>query len=97
MENENLLKKPSAWLPVLMSIAAVALPLIYVAMFGVVHETDEGVGAHLWQLLMALQIPIVLFFAVKWLPHNPAKGFIVLAIQAIAYVAALFPVWYFQL
>jgi hypothetical protein len=38
----------------------------------VVHEADEGTLAHLWQLL-AGQIPVLAFFAIKWLPRAPTQ------------------------
>ena len=93
----TLLKKPSAFLPVAMSFAALALVLGSVAMFGVVREADEGTAAHLFQLLIALQIPIVLFFAVRWLPRSPRQALQVLALQAAAGLAALAPVYLFGL
>jgi hypothetical protein len=58
-------RQPSAFLPVAMSLIALALVLGHVALFGVVHEADEGTAAHLWQLLMAVQVPIIAFFAIK--------------------------------
>ena len=82
-----------------MSLAAVALPLLYVGILGVAQEPqgDEGVAAHLWQLLMAGQFPIIAFFAIKWLPESPAQALQVLALQFFAGLAACFPVFYFQL
>jgi hypothetical protein len=50
-------------------------------------------AAHLWQLLMAGQLPLVLYFAVKWLPHAPCPALRVLALQAVAIVAACAPVY----
>jgi hypothetical protein len=49
----SLSKKPSAFVPMTMSLTALAVVLGNIAMFGVVHEADEGAAAHLWQLLMA--------------------------------------------
>lgn len=93
----NLLKQPSAFLPLAMSLAALALVLGFVAVFGVVHETDEGTAAHVWQLLMAGQVPIVAFFAVKWLPRAPKQALKVLLLQAGAGLAALAPVYFLGL
>jgi hypothetical protein len=76
------MKQPSAFLPLAMSLAALALVLGNAAIYGVVHEADEGAAAHIWQLLMAGQIPIVLFFAIKWLPRAPVPTLRVLALQA---------------
>ena len=92
-----MLKQPSAFLPVAMSLAALAVVLGHVAMFGVVREADEGTAAHIWQLLMAAQAPIVAYFAIKWLPRNPREALVVLALQAVAGLAALAPVFILQL
>jgi hypothetical protein len=51
--NLSLLKQPDAWIPLAMSLAALALVLGHALVYGVVHETDEGAAAHTWQLLMA--------------------------------------------
>lgn len=94
--NPSLLKKPSAFLPVAMSLAALAVVLIHVAHFGTAQQADEGTAAHLWQLLMALQVPVIGYFAVRWLPQSPKPAVGVLALQLAAALAALFPVWWFQ-
>jgi hypothetical protein len=65
-----------------MSLSALALVLGHVAIYGVVHEADEGTPAHLWQLLMAGQLPILAYFAIKWLPQAPRHTLYVLALQA---------------
>jgi hypothetical protein len=83
------IKQPAAWLPLAMSLAAVAMVLGHAAIFGVVHEADEGTAAHVFQLLMAAQIPIVVFFALKWLPRLPREALLVLALQAGAALAAI--------
>jgi hypothetical protein len=91
-----LLKRPSALVPVAMSAAALAIVLGYAAMFGTARQADEGTAAHLWQLLMAGQVPVVAFFAIKWLPVEPRPALMVLALQIGAALAAMFPVWWFQ-
>jgi len=95
--NISTLKKPSAWLPLAMSCAALAVVLIHVVRFGVAREADEGTSAHLWQLLMAAQVPVIAFFAVKWLPRNPGPALLILALQACAALAALAPVFLLNL
>ena len=87
------LRRPSALIPLAMSIAALALVLGYIAMFGTARQADEGTAAHLRQLLMAGQIPIIAFFAIKWLPRTPGPALLVLALQAIAGLAAAAPVF----
>lgn len=91
----NLLNKPSAFLPVVMSITALAVVLGYAAWFGIARQTDEGAAAHVWQILMAGQIPLIVFFAIKWIPGRRSRGVVVLALQVSAAVAAIFPVWWF--
>ena len=93
----TMMKQPSAFLPVAMSFAALATVLSHVAMFGVVRETDEGTAAHIFQLLMAAQVPIVAFFAIKWLPRAPRQALPILALQAAAALAALAPVFLLNL
>src|SRR5205809_7380937 len=44
------LRQPSAFLPIAMSLAALALVLGHIALFGITHEADEGAAAHIWQL-----------------------------------------------
>lgn len=91
------IKQPSAFVPLLMSLVACAIVLGHVAIFGVVHEPDEGTPAHIFQLLLVAQLPIVAFFAMKWLPRAPREAVLILALQAVAGLAALAPVFYFEL
>jgi hypothetical protein len=88
------IKQPSAYLPLAMSLAALALVLGHAAMFGIVHEADEGAAAHIFQILMAAQIPVVAYFAIKWLPRAPGQAFRVLALQAAAGLAAFAAVFF---
>jgi hypothetical protein len=95
--NAESIKRPSAWIPVVMSLAALAIVIIHIVRFGAAREADEGTSAHLWQILMAGQLPIVAFFAIKWLPRAPTTALIVLALQVVAALAAMAPVFYFGL
>jgi hypothetical protein len=88
-----MIKRPSAFVPVAMSFAALAIVLVHIIMSGAAREADEGTAAHLWQLLMAAQIPIIAFFAIRWLPQSPRSALAVLALQAVAALAALAPVY----
>ena len=80
-----------------MSLTALAIVLIHIIRFGAAREADEGTSAHLWQILMAGQLPIIAFFAIKWLPQAPKQALIILTLQAIAGVVALAPVLYLGL
>lgn len=83
------IKQPSAFLPVVMSLAALALVLGHAAIFGITHESDEGTAAHIFQLLMVAQLPIIAYFALKWLPRAPRRALQILALQAGAALAAI--------
>ncbi len=93
----TVVRKPSAFLPMAMSLGALVTVLVSLGRFGVVHETDEGTVAHIWQLLMAGQMPILAFFAIRWLPRAPRQTLFVLAIQTGAALAAIAPVYYLKL
>jgi hypothetical protein len=97
-----IIKRPSAFLPLAMSLTALAMLIGamvqgYVAGNPVVREPDEGAVAHLWQLLMAGQMPIVAFFAIKWLPRAPRQTLPVLALQVGAALASMAPVFFLNL
>ena len=97
MHIQNIIKKPSAFLPIAMSVGALAVVLTHIILVGVARERDEGAAAHIFQLLMAGQAPIVVFFAFKWLRLNPRPALAVLAMQLGAALAALAPVYFFNL
>ena len=91
------LKRPSALIPLAMSVAALALVLGHIAIYGVTREPDEGAAAHIWQLLMAGQIPFIAYFAITWLPRNVGPALIVLGLQLAAGLAAAAPVFLLRL
>ncbi len=93
----TIIKHPSAFLPLWMSLVALGLVVSHLAIFGTAREADEGTIAHLRQILMAAQLPILTFFAIKWLPRAPRQTLCVLGVQAVAVLAALAPVLYFKL
>ena len=93
----TVIRRPSAFLPVTMSVVALTVVLGHVAMFGAAREVDEGAAAHIWQLLIVGQLPVVAFFAIKWLPRAPRSALSVLAVQTGAVFAALAPVYFLNL
>jgi hypothetical protein len=93
----SMMKRPVAFLPLAMSLAALSTVLGSVAMFGVVHEADEGAAAHIFQLLIAAQIPVVAYFAIRYLPQAPKETLYVLGIQLGAALAAMAPVFFLHL
>lgn len=91
----------SAWIPIALAGAATALlaghlltgphaPNIVVEHS--VPRGDETGTARLWQLLMLLQVPCVLYFAAWWLPRDPKRTLAMLALHGMAFVAAAAPV-----
>ncbi|MBV8500415.1 MAG: hypothetical protein JO006_01710 [Paucibacter sp.] len=86
-------KQPAAWLPVLMSLAAIGMVAMQLAFYGAAREADEGAFAHLWQLLMVAQLPLIAAFAYRWLRQAPRQALTILAAQALALAAAVLPVF----
>ncbi len=90
--NFSTLKQPSALIPLAMSFVALGIVLGHIALFGVTRQADEGTAAHLWQLLMAGQIPVIAVFAIRWLGQTPRQALLVLALQGAGGLAAAAPV-----
>jgi len=97
MKMSALMRQPSAFLPVTMSLIALATLFIHVVIVGTAREADEETAAHIWQLLMGIQVPIVAFFAIKWVPQAPKQAAYVLTLQILAALAALAPVFILKL
>lgn len=95
-ENRLLFKQPSAWLPLAMSLAALAMILGYAAIFGVVHNQDEGAPARIFQLIMVAQLLIAAYFAFKWLPKRPAQAMLVLVLQVVGWIIPIITVIWFE-
>src|SRR3954447_6114287 len=93
-----LASRMSALLPIGMSLSAIGV-LVAALLYGwgVSTTGDEGAAAHLWQLLMAGQIPVIAYFALRYLSQAPREGSIVLAAQLAAGVAAAAPVFLLHL
>jgi hypothetical protein len=93
----SIIKKPSAWIPIVIPVIFFAYLVIYIAIFGIVREEDEGIGAHLFQLWLALEPLMVGFFAVKWLPRAPKQAILILALQIATALLPISIVFYFKL
>jgi len=86
--------QPSAFVPMGMSVAALATVLTSLAISGSPRPgSDEGATAHIWQLLMTFQVPVILWFSVKWLRTAPWLAVGVLAIQITLALMAAAPVY----
>lgn len=84
-------------IPLAMSLVGLALIFGHVAVSGGGREPDEGAAAHLWQLLMVGQLPVVAVFAITWLPRAPRAALFVLTAQAGAVIANLAALRFFDL
>jgi hypothetical protein len=92
------LRKPTAFIPIAMSLIALSVVLGSVAMSGIDNRpADEGAAAHIWQLLMVLQAPFIVAFAIRWLPRDRRSAVYVLALQIGAALAAVAPVYFLKL
>ena len=91
-------RRPDAFVPMVMSVTALALVLGSIAFgSGVVRESDEGAIAHIWQFLMAGQLPLIAYFGVRWYPLVPWQTVCVLALQLGAALVAMAPVYFLKL
>ena len=99
MKLDALLKRPTAYLPLLMSLSALAILVGYIAIFGVTQDSnaDEGLAAHTFQLLLIGQLPLMAVFAFKWVRQYPWEGLAVLAAQVGAIVAAFATVIFLEM
>lgn len=73
-----------------MALGVVAVRIVLV---GTAREADEGAAAHLWQLLMVGQIPVIAYFVITSLGRNPRVALPVLALQILVCLAAAAPVF----
>jgi hypothetical protein len=78
----------TAFVPLAMGVAGLALIFGHVASGGG-READEGTAAHIWQLLMAAQLPLIAIFAITWLARAPKMALMILAVQVAVVLANL--------
>jgi hypothetical protein len=91
-----LLKRPSAFLPLAMSAVVLGFIVSRLALYGTLRELDENAGAHLFQILMPAQLPIIVFFALTWLPRNRRDALPVFGLQCAAAFAVFALVFAFH-
>ena len=80
-------------MPIAIPVFLLLLGLRYVAIYGVVSQADEGIEAHLFQLLMPVQLVLMAYFAATWLPRASRGAFAVLALQVLASAAVFAAVY----
>ena len=89
------IKSASAFIPLAMSLSAIVLVIGHYALYGIVYEPDEGTAAHIYQILMAGQVPLVAFFAIRWLPARPRPALVTLSVQAVAWLSSIAALHFF--
>jgi hypothetical protein len=98
MTFRDLITRPIALVPIVMSAAALVILFLALAFgIGVANDGDEGAAARLWQLLMIGQLPIVTVFALTWVPRIPRLAIAVMGVQLLAALLSLVPVFLLQL
>jgi hypothetical protein len=97
MKFAALLRKPTAWLPLAFSGAIAVMFVVAYLRHGLVRKPDEDAYAHLFQIFLALQLPFIAIFALKWLPQAPRQAALILALQFAAIVAVCSPVYFLHL
>src|SRR3982751_2790068 len=94
MATTPLFARPSTVAPLVMSLAALSLVAGHVALYGIARQADEGTAAHLFQLLMAAQVPIIGYAVLRYLPEDPVRAIWVVVAQLGAAAAAFAPIYY---
>ena len=87
----------SAIAPLVMSALAFILVLIAVATGWEAANTDEGAAAHIFHLLIVLQLPFVVAFLVTADWKRIMRVAATLGFQVVAIVLAFAPVHFFKL
>lgn len=92
------LKKPSAWIPLVMSVLALLLVLCYIWLFGIQNPSeDESVIARLFQLLLFGQLPIIGYFFFKWFYKNPKQVSLIVVMQLLAALVPFLTVFFLEM
>lgn len=93
----TLARQPSAFIPMLLAVTALALLVVRLLTVGIAPRPDEGTTAHLWQLLMVCQVPLITWFALRWLRKAPGRALVIITVQLTLMLAALAPVFILHL
>jgi hypothetical protein len=81
---ESWIRRPTAWLPFLISIVALAFVDGYAATSGGAAHQEEHAPARTFQLLMLAEAILVVVFAARWLPKAPKRAAQIVAAQVLA-------------
>lgn len=84
-------RKPSAYVPLAMSACALVMVLYFLVAVGPASPDpphDEGAPAHIFQLLIAGQLPFLGYFALRGLASDWRAAMSVMTLQGLAIVGA---------
>lgn len=94
-----LIKKPSAWLPIVIPLIFLVYIVSIITFRGIPvpnFEADEGTAAHIFQLWLVAEPLMIIFFGAKYWQHEPKQVRLIMALQIIVALATCFPVFYFK-
>lgn len=87
----SLARKPSAFVPIVMSLCALAMVLYFLVKIGTTSPDpphDEGAPARIFQILIVGQLPFLAFFAWRGLTSDWRAALSVMTLQALALIGA---------
>jgi hypothetical protein len=94
----SLIKQPSAWIPIALSLTWVAFWIFQLGMFGPPRpEPDEGTAAHLFQIWLVSEALLLAYFTIRWLAQRPKQALPILILQIALVIVDCAPVRIFHL
>lgn len=93
----SILKKPSAWIPIALTVTIIAMMALYFAkVIPPEPPGDEGTMAHSFQLWAVLEFISVVIFAAKWLPSKQQEAWKIIALQIALAIIPFAIVWFLE-
>jgi hypothetical protein len=94
-------KHPSAWGPLALSGGALLLlagAFTYNLVTGAVvqKDQDEGVLAHLYQIMIGVQVLIIPIFGLRWGWRDWRAGSTLIALQVLGILLTFVPLWIYE-
>ena len=82
------MKRAAGYAPIAMSLVALSIVICGIAKYGAHPPRDEGWEAHVFQILMVAQLPIILLYIAAAGSKSFVRILPVLGLQALAWLAA---------
>jgi hypothetical protein len=93
----ELIKRPSAFVPIIMSLLAMIILLFHNLMTRGERRQGEEIVSGIFEILLVWQLPVIVFFAFKWVPQSFKNGLIVLFLQIAAIAAGFCLIYQFHI